>query len=94
MTGLYRITRQSTCEASVSQLTLRWFVSTGPGLVIQRRNELHNLEVKIEPTLQPITGEVLNGGANRSPDARVNINPRGFWEKQRSAFFDIRACHP
>ena len=50
--------------------------------------------VKIEPVLQDITGEELNGGANAAPDARLDIVARGFWERQRSAFFDVRICHP
>ena len=32
-------------------------------------------------------------GANRAPDARLDIRVRGFWERQRSAFFDVRVCH-
>ena len=32
--------------------------------------------------------------ANKAPDARLNIHARGFWERQRSAFFDVRVCHP
>ena len=36
----------------------------------------------------------LNPGANRSLDARLDVHARGFWERQRSAFFDIRVCHP
>ena len=30
----------------------------------------------------------------RAPDARLDIHARGFWERQRSAFFDVRVCHP
>jgi len=74
------------------------------GFVIQRHNELRNLEaallksvcndVEIEPLLQPISDEQLSKGANKSADARLDIHARGFWEKQRSAFFDVRVCHP
>ncbi|PFX13541.1 hypothetical protein AWC38_SpisGene22367 [Stylophora pistillata] len=74
------------------------------GFVIQRHNELRDLEadllrivssdVEVEPILQQITGETLNRGANIAPDARLDIQARGFWERQRSAFFDIRVCHP
>ena len=44
--------------------------------------------------LQEVTGETLNHGANKAPDARLDIHARGFWERQRSAFFDVRVCHP
>ena len=74
------------------------------GFVIMRHNELRDLEaellnivcndVQVEPVLQDISGEQLNGGSNRAPDARLDIRARGFWECQRSAFFDVRVCHP
>ena len=74
------------------------------GFIIQRHNELRDLEaemlsmvcndVEIEPVLQEINGETLNRGANRAPDARLDISARGFWERQRTAFFDVRVCHP
>ena len=43
---------------------------------------------------QEVTGETLNHGANKAPDARLDIHARGFWERQRSAFFDVRVCLP
>ena len=74
------------------------------GFVVQRHNELRDLEaellnlvckdVETEPVLQDITGEVLGRGANTSQEARVDVHARGFWERQRSAFFDVRVCHP
>ena len=74
------------------------------GLTIQRHNELHDLEaevlrmvcndVEVEPVLQEVTGETLNHGANKAPDARLDIHARGFWERQRSACFDVRVYHP
>ena len=51
-------------------------------------------DVQVEPALQPITGEELARGTNQAPDARLDVHCRGFWERQRAAFFDIRVCHP
>ena len=74
------------------------------GSVIQRHNELRDLEaemlkivcndVEVEPVLQEVTGETINHGANKAPDARLDIHARGFWERHRSALFDVRVCHP
>ena len=74
------------------------------GFVIQRHNELRDIEaellnmvcsdVQTEPVLQDITGEQLSRGTNKAPEARLDIHARGFWERQRSAFFDVRVCHP
>ena len=74
------------------------------GLIIQRHNEIRDLEaemlrmvctdVEIEPVLQEITGKELNRGANKAPDARLDVHARGFWDRQQSAFFDVRVCHP
>ena len=51
-------------------------------------------DVEVEPVLQEITGEVLTRGTNKAPDARLDILARGFWERQKSAFFDVPVCHP
>ena len=66
------------------------------GFIIQRHNELRDLEVDLfdlvcndvetEPALQEITGETLNSGANLACDARLNIHACGFWERQKSTF--------
>ena len=74
------------------------------GLVIQRHNEIRDLQaelldmvchdVQVEPALQPITGEELASRTNQAPEARLNVYCRGFWERQRAAFFDTRVCHP
>lgn len=74
------------------------------GFVIQRHNELRDLEaefltmvcndVAIEPVLQDVEGEQLTRGSNTAQDARLDVHARGFWEPQRSAFFDVRVCHP
>ena len=50
--------------------------------------------MQIESVLQEVNGEALNSGSNKSAAARLDVHARGFWEKQRSAFFDVRVCHP
>ena len=72
--------------------------------MIQRHSELRDLEaemldmvcydVDVEPVFQVLTGETLERGANTAPDARLDIHARGVWERQRSAFFDVRVFHP
>ena len=52
--------------------------------VIQRHNEIRCLTWR----------EELARGTNQAPDARLDVHCRGFWERQRAAFFDIRVCHP
>ena len=47
-----------------------------------------------EPYVLTPTGEVLPRGANKAPDARLDIRARGFWAREQSAFFDVRVCHP
>ena len=74
------------------------------GFIIQRHNELRDLEaemlrmicndVEVGPPLRDVTGETLNHGANKAPNACLDIHARGFWERQRSAFFDARVFHP
>ena len=69
------------------------------GFIIQRHNELWDLEaqmlnLEIELVLQEITVESLGRGANTAPDARPDIHARGFWSRQGSTFFDARVCHP
>ena len=67
--------------------------------IIQRHNELHHLEAEmlrmvyndeeLELVLQEVTGETLSHGANKAPDVHLDIHAQGFWERQRSAFFNI-----
>ena len=74
------------------------------GFIIQRHNELRDLEAEmlrvvcndreVEPVLQKVTGDRLNRGANKAPGARLDIHAPGFWERQTSTFFDVRVCHP
>ena len=73
------------------------------GFVSMRHNHLRNItakllgecckDVRIEPTLQPLTGEALSRG-NISDEARLDVSARGFWESHQLAFFDIRVFNP
>ena len=74
------------------------------GFTTQHHNELRSLEadllnmvcndVEMEPVLQNVSREQLTRGSNTAPDARLDIHARGFWENQRSTFFDVRVCYP
>ena len=58
------------------------------GFIIQRHNELRDLEagmlrmvcndVEVEPVLQEVTGETIIHGANKAPDVRLDIHAPGF----------------
>ena len=74
------------------------------GFIIQRHNEIRDLDAKIcqvvctdveeEPVLQDVTGEVLPRGANKAPKAQLDIHVWGFWAREQSAFFDVRGMPP
>ena len=53
-------------------------------------------DVCIEPHLQPLSGEILEGAsANRAEGARLDVAASGFWEgRHERAFFDIRIFSP
>ena len=73
------------------------------GFVSLRHNHLRNItakwltecckDVRIEPPLQPLTGESLPK-SNTSDEARLDISARGFWESYQLAFLDIRVFNP
>ena len=74
------------------------------GYIHHRHNELRDLlgklateisnDVSIEPALQPLSGEQLPRNSNTSEEARLDISVRGFWQREQSAFFDVRVFNP
>ena len=53
----------------------------------------HN--VRTEPILQPLTGEVLRGRCANTKDAgRVDVKCTGFWNVHQDAFLDVRVFNP
>ena len=75
------------------------------GFISQRHNMLRDVtaklmkevcnDVKIEPALQPLTGEDLKERtANYSDEARLDVSARSFWVTGQRAFFDIRIFNP
>jgi hypothetical protein len=75
------------------------------GFVIRRHNEIRDLtaillqdvstNVQIEPSLQPLTGEVLAGRtANREDQSRLDVKCTGFWYPFQDAFLDVRVFNP
>ena len=71
---------------------------TKGGFVIIRHNNIRNFEetpvskilndVKYEPQLQPVDGEIVNGLL--VDNARPDIRASGFWRAGQNAFFDVR----
>ena len=71
------------------------------GFVIIRHNNIRDFEadllvethhdVELEPTLQPINGERIEGlaGDNAKPDIRA----RGVWRPGQNAYFDVRVTN-
>ena len=53
-------------------------------------------DVRVEPKLQPLTGEVFDRASTITADeARLDIEARGFWEcRQECTFFDVRVFNP
>ena len=51
-------------------------------------------DVQVEPVLKELMAEVLTRGTNQAPDARLDVHTCGPWDRQGSAFFDVRVFHP
>jgi hypothetical protein len=75
------------------------------GFIIGRHNEIRDftaevlkevcVDVKIEPTLQKLTGETLNFQTSiRSDEARADMSARSFWIKGQTAYIDVRVFNP
>ena len=74
------------------------------GYIIRRHDRIRDLlakvmnkvllGVRIEPPLQPLTGEELSGGSNEEDGDRVDIVARDFWQMHELAFFDIKVFNP
>ena len=75
------------------------------GFIMRRHNNVRDMlaemiddvacDVRIEPPLQPLTGEVLQAtGANREDEARLDVAARDFWQRGEMAFFDVRIFNP
>ena len=73
--------------------------------VIMRHNEIRDVmatllwevtsSVKVEPILQPITGERMNRqSAKVDNNCRLDVKCRGFWSSSQDAFFDVRVFNP
>ena len=74
------------------------------GFITLRHNRLRNItasllkevchDVRIEPTLQKLTGEQFEQRTtNTSDEARLAVATRGFWTAGQIAFFDIRVFY-
>ena len=51
-------------------------------------------DVRVEPPLEPLTGEALPDTANSKVEARLDIAARGFWQDGAMALFDVRVFNP
>ena len=102
MDGRCRLPEACECGA---QFTIEHALSCKKGgFVSIRHNELRNFtakllrkvchDVKIEPSLEELSGEVLSKSSNISTEARLDISARGFWETHQKAFFDVRVFNP
>ena len=51
-------------------------------------------DVRIEPHLQPLSGETLPPGSNVEDGARFDFAGRGFWQQCEMAYFDVKVFSP
>ena len=94
-----------TCECS-AKFNLQHALSCKKGGFISiRHNNIRNVtatllkevckDVRIEPSLQPLTGEDFQEAtAKLTDEARCDISARGFWSAGQVTFLDIRVFNP
>ena len=51
-------------------------------------------DVKVEPSLLPVTGENLPTGTNSSDGARADVSAIGLWQPLNKAFIDVKVFNP
>ena len=51
-------------------------------------------DVRIEPSLLPVTGEELPPGTNTKDGARADVSALGFWLPLNRAFFYVKVVNP
>ena len=51
-------------------------------------------DVKVEPQLIPVTGEVLPAGSNVTDNARSDVSAVGLWHPMNRAFIDVMVFNP
>ena len=74
------------------------------GYVIIRHNAIRDTlaellgeickDVKTEPSLLPVTGEILPTGSNVSDGARADVSAIGLWQPLNKAFIDVKVFNP
>ena len=70
------------------------------GFISLRHNHLRNItvtllkevckDIRVEPQLQELTGEILHPSTITGNEARLDICARGFWQAGQMVFFDVR----
>ena len=51
-------------------------------------------DVRVEPQLQPLTGEFFAPSTATGNEVRLDVCARGFWQTGQMAFFDVRVFNP
>ena len=51
-------------------------------------------DIRVEPQLQELTGEILHPSTITGNEARLDICARDFWQAGQMAFFDVRVFNP